>query len=128
MPYRAPLPDYEFLFRPRDRFRPGRRDRAVRRGRAEDMVAAILTEAGKMCEEVMAPLQRAGDLHPARLENGVVRTSPGFAEGFRAIAEGGWIGISADPGIRRHGPADDPDRGGQRDDERARACRCNWRR
>ncbi|HBB83354.1 MAG TPA: acyl-CoA dehydrogenase, partial [Sulfitobacter sp.] len=28
---------------------------------------------------------------------GIVRTSPGFAEGFAAIAEGGWIGMSADP-------------------------------
>ena len=28
-------------------------------------------------------MQRAGDLHPARLENGVVRTPPGYAEAFR---------------------------------------------
>jgi len=62
-----------------------------------DMVEAILTEAGRMCEEVLAPLQRNGDTHPARLENGVVRTSPGFDEGYKAIAEGGWVGISADP-------------------------------
>jgi acyl-CoA dehydrogenase len=33
-------------------------------------------EAARLCEEVLAPLQRAGDLHPARLENGVVRTRP----------------------------------------------------
>ncbi|MEX2517966.1 MAG: acyl-CoA dehydrogenase [Paracoccaceae bacterium] len=58
--------------------------------------AAILAEAAKMAETVLAPLQRAGDLHPARLENGVTRTSPGYAEGFRAIAEGGWVGIAAD--------------------------------
>ena len=58
---------------------------------------AILAEAGKLASNVLAPLNRAGDLHPARLENGVVRTSPGFAEGFRAIAEGGWVGVSADP-------------------------------
>jgi alkylation response protein AidB-like acyl-CoA dehydrogenase len=62
-----------------------------------DMVAAILTEAGRMCDQVLAPLQRNGDLHPAVLENGVVRTSPGFAEGYRAIAEGGWVGVMADP-------------------------------
>ena len=37
-----------------------------------------------------------GDLHPARLENGIVRTSPGFPEGYKAIAEGGWIGMAAD--------------------------------
>ncbi len=62
-----------------------------------DLVEAILGEAGKLCDEVLAPLNPAGDAHPARLENGVVRTSPGFAEGFRAIAEGGWIGVTANP-------------------------------
>ena len=62
-----------------------------------DVTAAILEEAGKLCDEKLAPLQRGGDLHPARLENGVVRTSPGFADGFKAIAEGGWVGMSASP-------------------------------
>jgi len=60
-----------------------------------DLRAAILGEAGRLCDEVLAPLQRAGDLDGARLENGAVRTSPGFAQGYRAIAEGGWIGIAA---------------------------------
>ncbi|MGD9865077.1 MAG: acyl-CoA dehydrogenase family protein, partial [Pseudodonghicola sp.] len=94
MPYRAPVSEYEFLFRHVVGY-----DQIVATDRfAEadtDVVSAILTEAGKMCEEVMAPLNRNGDLTPAKLENGVVRTSPGFAEGFRAIAEGGWIGMSA---------------------------------
>ncbi|MCF3973063.1 acyl-CoA dehydrogenase [Paracoccus salsus] len=58
---------------------------------------AILTEAGKLAGNVLAPLNRKGDEVPARLENGRVRSSPGFAEGFRAIAEGGWIGLAADP-------------------------------
>ncbi|MDA8584736.1 acyl-CoA dehydrogenase [Rhodobacteraceae bacterium] len=62
-----------------------------------DLVEAILNEAGKLSDEVMAPLNQAGDADPARLENGVVRTSPGFAEGFRAIAEGGWVGVTATP-------------------------------
>jgi acyl-CoA dehydrogenase len=64
-----------------------------------DTVLAILTEAGKMCDEVIAPLNRAGDLHPAYLENGVVRTSPGYGAGYRAIAEGGYIAISASPEV-----------------------------
>ena len=54
-----------------------------------DTVAAILTEAARLCDDVMAPLNRGGDQTPARLENGVVRSSPGFAEGYRAIADGG---------------------------------------
>lgn len=62
-----------------------------------DVVDAILAEAGKLCTDVLAPLNRNGDLDPARLENGKVRTSKGFDTGYRAIAEGGWIGIAASP-------------------------------
>ena len=62
-----------------------------------ETASAILGEAGKLCEGVLAPLNVAGDYHPAVLENGVLRSSPGYAEGFRAIAEGGWVGVSADP-------------------------------
>jgi len=94
MSFRAPVPEYEFLLKhivgygqvsATDRFSEA----------AEDVASAILTEAGKLCDEVMAPLQRGGDMEPARLENGVLRTSPGFADGWKAIAEGGWIGMSA---------------------------------
>jgi len=96
MSFRAPVPEYEFIYKHIVGF-----DQVAateRFGDADgDVVSAILLEAGKMCEEVMAPLRRDSDLHPARLENGVVRTSPGFAEGWKAIAEGGWIGMSADP-------------------------------
>ena len=96
MSYRAPIDDFRFLFdhvigfsaiAATDRFAEA----------TPDMVEAVLTGAGRLAEEVLAPLQRAGDLHPARLENGVVRTSPGFAEGYRAIAEGGWVALAADP-------------------------------
>lgn len=96
MPYRAPTADYQFLFdhvvglqklRETERFEEA----------SEDLTAAILEEAGKMANEVLAPLNRSGDLHPAKLENGVVRTSPGFGDGYKAIAEGGWIGMAANP-------------------------------
>ncbi|MFL9503682.1 acyl-CoA dehydrogenase [Rhodopseudomonas palustris] len=62
-----------------------------------DTVTAILTEAARMCDDVVAPLNRDGDKHPARLENGIVRSSPGYNRGYRAISEGGWIGVSAAP-------------------------------
>ncbi len=96
MTYRAPVEDYNFLFEQvvgLDRLRATERFADA----TADVTRAILTEAGKFCEEVMAPLQRVGDTHPARLENGVVRTSPGFREGYQAICEGGWVGMSADP-------------------------------
>ncbi|MBV2359055.1 acyl-CoA dehydrogenase [Thalassococcus sp. CAU 1522] len=96
MPYRAPLTDYRLILdHVVDFAQVARTDRFAEA--TPETVEAILTEAGKMCEEVLAPLQRNGDLHPAALENGIVRTSPGFADGYRAIAEGGWVAIAADP-------------------------------
>lgn len=62
-----------------------------------ETVDAILTEAGRLCDDILAPLNRSGDLHPAALENGVVRTSPGFGDGYKAISEGGWLGVTANP-------------------------------
>ena len=96
MPYRAPLQDFRFLLDHVIDFDQVSGTEMYAEATAET-THAILTESARLCEDVMAPLQRNGDLHPARLENGVVRTSPGFADAFRAIAEGGWLGISADP-------------------------------
>jgi len=98
MPYRAPVSDYRFIMDTVAGFQTvtGTTRFAEATG---DMADAILSEAAKLCEEVLYPLNRAGDLHPAKLENGVVRTSPGFGDGYHAIANGGWIGMSASPEV-----------------------------
>ena len=96
MPYRANTDDFRFIFDNVVGFDQVAGTELFAEA-TPDMVSAILTEAGKMCEEVMAPVNRDGDLTPAVLENGVVRTSPGFAGAYQAIAEGGWIGMAADP-------------------------------
>ena len=96
MPYRAAVDDFRFML---DHLIDMEGLRATERfsDATKDVSDAILAEGGKLCDEVLAPVQRNGDLHPAVLENGVVRTSPGFADSFAAIADGGWIGITADP-------------------------------
>ena len=96
MPYRAPVSEYRFLL---DHV-VGMDLVAATEAFSEigpDTAEAILTEAGKLCETVLAPLNSVGDKAPARLDNGVVRTSPGFAEAYRAIADGGWVGMTASP-------------------------------
>jgi alkylation response protein AidB-like acyl-CoA dehydrogenase len=93
MAYRAPSSDYQFIFDKVVSLAP-LGETEMFSDATPDMVSAILTEAAKP-DEVLAPLNRGGDEHPAVLENGIVRTSPGFADGYRAIAEGGWIGTSA---------------------------------
>lgn len=62
-----------------------------------EMRAAILGELARMVEGALVPVNRDGDLHPALLENGEVRCSPGFDRAYRAIAEGGWVGIMGAP-------------------------------
>jgi alkylation response protein AidB-like acyl-CoA dehydrogenase len=96
MPYRSPLAELRFHL---DHVAGFAQVAATERfaDATADTVDAVLSEAARLCDEVMAPLNRSGDLHPARLENGVVRTSPGFAEGYKAISEGGWVGLSASP-------------------------------
>lgn len=61
-----------------------------------DSAAAVLQEAGKIAEETIAPLRRPSDEQGAKLENGVVRTSPGFKEAYRVLSEGGWISVAAE--------------------------------
>jgi acyl-CoA dehydrogenase len=96
MSYRAPVEEFRFIFdHVADLARVTRTDRFA--DATADVTEAILIEAGKLCEDKLAPLQRAGDLHPAKLENGKVRTSPGYAEAYGAIAEGGWVAIAASP-------------------------------
>jgi len=94
MSYRAPTKEFSFLLN--DILSLGDLSTTARFADATpDVVDAVLTEAARMCDDILAPLQRQGDLHPAHLENGVVRTPPGFADGYRAIADGGWTGITA---------------------------------
>ncbi|MFD1195662.1 acyl-CoA dehydrogenase [Seohaeicola saemankumensis] len=96
MTYRAPVEEFRFIFNHvADIGRVTATDRFA--DATADVTDAILTEAGKLCEDKLAPLQRTGDQHPARLENGKVRTTPGFAEAYAAIAEGGWVSIAASP-------------------------------
>ena len=58
-----------------------------------DFTSAILEEAGKLCSEVLQPLNVVGDTEGCHLENGVVRTPTGFKEAFEQVKEGGWPGL-----------------------------------
>jgi len=61
---------------------------------SEDLVDAVLEEAGKFASERIAPLNRDADMVGAKLENAVVTTPPGFAETYKDWSEGGWNAIS----------------------------------
>ncbi|WP_334133505.1 acyl-CoA dehydrogenase [Tepidimonas sp.] len=54
---------------------------------------AVLEECARLNEEVVAPLNWAGDKQPSWWTDGEVVTTPGFREAFRQYAEGGWQGL-----------------------------------
>ncbi|MEQ8177328.1 MAG: acyl-CoA dehydrogenase [Amphiplicatus sp.] len=60
----------------------------------DDIVEAILGEMAKYCDQVVAPLNEGSDREGATLENGVVRTSPGFKEAYRQYVDGGWNALA----------------------------------
>lgn len=65
---------------------------------SEDVVQAILEEAGKFANGVISPLNTAGDTQGAALQSDhTVKTSPGFKEAYAQYAEAGWNSLSADP-------------------------------
>lgn len=58
---------------------------------------AILEEAAKLTEDLIAPNARAADEIGVKLEAGQVVTPKGYIEQFQALAEGGWVGLTAPP-------------------------------
>ncbi|HEX2216443.1 MAG TPA: acyl-CoA dehydrogenase family protein, partial [Xanthobacteraceae bacterium] len=61
----------------------------------EDVVDAVLAEAGKFATEVIAPLNAVGDRHGAPFQDGAVTTPPGWKLAYAAWATAGWNGLAA---------------------------------
>ena len=60
----------------------------------EDLVDAILGEAGRFASEEVAPLNEIGDRHGTVLKDGSVTTPPGWKELYRSWIDGGWNGLT----------------------------------
>ncbi len=58
-----------------------------------DFTSAVIEEAAKLAQDVLAPLNAVGDSQGCRLENGVVYTPEGFKAAFEQIKAGGWNGL-----------------------------------
>ena len=64
---------------------------------SDALVAQILDEAGRFGADVLAPLNRVGDVQGSRPENGIVRTPEGFAGAYARFVAGGWNAIPSAP-------------------------------
>jgi acyl-CoA dehydrogenase len=93
MSYRAPVTDMLFTLK-----RAAGLARELELGGygelTEDVIDAVVEEAGRFATDVIAPLNRIGDLHGARLNDGNVTTPPGFKEAYRAWIAAGWNALA----------------------------------
>ena len=94
--YNAPVEDMLFLY---DKLRDNKNYKEIDRYKevTTDLVKDILEEAAKINQNLILPLAKAGDENPAVLENGVVRTPPGYKEAYKKFIEDGWTSLSCDP-------------------------------
>ncbi len=102
MTYTAPLADMRFALREL----AGLHGVAALPGyehATDDTIDAVLEEAAKLAGSGLAPLNRDGDKVGAKLENGVVRTAPGFAAIYKEFVEGGWNSLPFDPAFGGQG-------------------------
>ena len=62
-----------------------------------DLLDAVMEEAAKFTQSVLAPLNGVGDEHGCvhDKDTGAVTTPPGFKEAYAQFVEGGWAGITA---------------------------------
>ena len=94
--YIAPVEDMMFLF---EKLRDNKNYNELEKYKdvSPELVKDILEEAAKINQNLILPLAKAGDENPAILENGVVRTPPGYKEAYQKYIEDGWTSLSCDP-------------------------------
>ncbi len=101
--YKAPERDIEFLlfdlFKVQERWAevPALADVS------EELARAVISEAGRVAGEVMAPLNQSGDQEGCSWEDGVVSTPSGFKAAYDEMAGGGWLGLSGNPDYEGQG-------------------------
>ncbi|POZ62502.1 acyl-CoA dehydrogenase [Chromobacterium alticapitis] len=59
-----------------------------------ELTDAVLEEAAKFAEGVLAPINRQGD-QGAKWKDGDVTAAPGFKEAWQQYVESGWVGLRA---------------------------------
>ena len=94
--YNAPVEDMLFLY---EKLRDNKNYNEIDKYKevTTDLVKNILEEAAKINQNLILPLAKAGDENPTVLENGVVRTPPGYKEAYKKFIEDGWTSLSCDP-------------------------------
>jgi len=94
--YTAPVKDMMFLF---EKLRNNKNYNEIEKYKevTPELVIDILEEAAKINQNIILPLAKLGDENPTVLENGIVRTPPGYKEAYTKFIKDGWTSLSCDP-------------------------------
>lgn len=60
---------------------------------SEEILRAVMAECARLCEEVVAPLNKSADEAQAAWCDGAVRAAPGLKNAYQQYVDGGWQGI-----------------------------------
>src|SRR5882672_2702747 len=92
MSYVAPIKEMQFVLDELAGLREIRK-LAGNQDATEETVAAVLEGNARLMAEVVAPLNRSGDIEPSTWHDGEVKTSRGFKQAFNAFVSAGWQGV-----------------------------------
>jgi len=62
-----------------------------------ELMDAIVEEAARICEDLLAPLNQPGDQQGCRFDDGKVLAPEGFRQAYRTFTDGGWGALTGDP-------------------------------
>src|SRR5437016_7191333 len=94
MTYRAPVSDIAFTLKHSAGLKQALEE-GLYGDLTEDVVDAVLEEAGKFATDIVAPLNMLGDKHGAVLKDGSITMPPGWRDVYKAWSEAGWNGLAA---------------------------------
>src|SRR6266508_3605719 len=94
MTYRAPVADIAFALKHGAGFGPALAE-GLYGDLGEDVVEAVLEEAGRFATDILGPLNSVGDRHGTPFKDGAVTTPPGWKEAYHAWSQAGWNGLAA---------------------------------
>ena len=94
MTYRAPVDDIAFALRNAAGLGSALED-GLYGELSDDVIQAVLEQAGKFATDVLASLNTIGDRYGTPFKDGTVTTAPGWKEAYRAWAQAGWNGLAA---------------------------------
>ncbi len=95
--YRPPQRDLHFLLFELFEVQSAWRDIPAFSDFTDDLVRAVLEEAGKLAGSVLAPVNQTGDQQGCSFHEGAVAAPPAFRSAFAELAGGGWLGLSGNP-------------------------------